>query len=189
MRNYIKILLRLDSINYFYTKIVFKLNPLLNSTEIFWLRTDKEGNIIRANRAWREHWPLINHAPSIVSRDQHDLIPTLDSCDLAAPPLNLVLTVKHNGVDYRSQWYISSPDHIEVDVVGMLCKITPIKDQRRIDSLLFSLNHIIMQPICHVKGLVQLLIKAPEMSDQIIPRLEQACDKIETVVRQADQAD
>lgn len=137
-----------------------------------------------ANRAWREHFPQIIHAPSIVSRDEHELIPALDSCDLTAPPLDLTLTVMCQGVEYRSKWYLSSPDRTEVDVVGMLCKISTIEDQARIDALLFSIHHVIMQPVCHVKGLVQLLLRAPEMADQIIPKLEEACDKIERIVRE-----
>lgn len=161
-----------------------KLNPLHNSRDIFWIRTDREGNILMANRAWREHWPLIQHAPSIVAKDEYELIPALDACDLTAPPLSLILTVRHNGEMYRSRWYLSSPDRTEVDVVGVLCTVTTIEDQTRIDQLLFSIHHVIMQPVCHVKGLVQLLIKSPEYADQILPKLEEVCDKIEHVVRQ-----
>jgi hypothetical protein len=159
------------------------LNPLTNSRDIFWIRTDREGNVLMANRAWREHWPLIQHAPSIVAKDEHELIPALDACDFTAPPLDIILTVQCNGVMYRSKWYLSSPDRTEVDVVGMLCRVGTLEDQQRIDQLLFSIHHVIMQPICHVKGLVQLLIRAPEHADQILPKLQQSCDKIEDIIR------
>jgi len=159
------------------------LNPLINNREIFWIRTDREGKILIANRAWKEHWPLIQHAPSIVAKDEHELIPDIDDCDLTAPPLDITLTVHCNGVTYRSKWYLSSPDKTEVDVVGVLCRVRTLEDQDRIDSLLFTIHHVIMQPVCHVKGLVQLLISAPEHAGQIIPKLQSSCDKIEDVIR------
>lgn len=155
-------------------------NPLGNNREIFWMATDKEGKIIRGNRAWIEHFPHIQNATSIIVGEFE--LPDFDHCDFTAPPMELTLKVRCNEKEYISKWYVSSHDGVSIDVVGFLCTTSTIADNEKIEHFLFTLNHVIMQPICHVKGLTHLLITSPSLAGQIVPKLQQSCDKIEEII-------
>lgn len=155
-------------------------NPLVNSRGIFWLTTDKEGKVIRSNRAWIEHFPHIHNATAIIVGNYE--LPDFDRCDFTAPPLELTLKVRHNETEYTSKWYVSSHDGVNIDVVGFLCTTSTLADNEKIEHFLFTLNHVIMQPICHVKGLTHLLITSPSLAGQIVPKLQQSCDKIEEII-------
>lgn len=159
------------------------MNPLELSQDIFWITTDEKGNILRRNFAWELHFKGIIYAPAIVEVNERKQLPEIENCDFTAPPFELTTLVKVSEKTFKSKWYLSSADRKTIDVVGFLCTTSTLDDQRKIDQLLFAIHHEIMQSVCHVKGLSRLLLNAPELTQQIQPRLEKACNNLELIVK------
>jgi hypothetical protein len=155
---------------------------MIESKRFFALQTDQDGVIRQANRLWRETFKTALSAQDIVHPDDIHLIPSAKNCPESEKPLDITIRVLVGTEQFKSAWYLSRLPSGLIDLTGIVYDIRTLADEELINRTLFQVNHELLAPVCHLKGLVTLLELHPEESYRIKPKIDQVAARIDELV-------
>lgn len=155
---------------------------MIESKRFFSLQTEQDGVIRASNRLWRRTFKEAISAYDIVHPDDQHLLPSASNCPDSDKPLDLTVRVQVGTEVHKSAWYICRMPSGHIDITGVVFDIRTQTDEELINQILFQVNHELLAPVCHLKGLVMLLELQPEDSDRIHEKIKRAAARIDELV-------
>jgi hypothetical protein len=155
---------------------------MVESKRFFSLQTDEDGVIRQANRLWRETFKNTLAATDIVHPEDLHLIPNAVKCPESDKPLDLTLRIQIGTETFLSAWYLSRLPSGDIHIAGVVFDIRTLSDEELISRTLFQINHELLAPVCHLKGLVILMLQNPEEAHRIHPKINHAAQRIDELV-------
>lgn len=137
--------------------------------------------IIKANKLWRDTFPNAITVTDIIHPDHYDNIPDESQCD-PTKPIDISLNVIVGADEYKSHWFAHRSPLGHIRIEGLLLDTRTHEDEQLVSTILFQLNHNLMAPIAHIKGLINLLELQPNEYDRIITRIQSAASRIDDLI-------
>jgi hypothetical protein len=154
---------------------------VIESIRFFSVAAREDLVIIKANKLWRQTFPTAIAATDIVHPDHAGLIPDRTSCD-QSKPIDLALNVIVGAEVFKSHWFAHRSPTGVIHIEGVLIDTRTAADDHLISTVLFQINHNLMAPIAHIKGLINLLDLNPSERDRIIRKIQDAASRIDELI-------
>ena len=154
---------------------------VIESRKFFSVAAGNDLVIIKANKLWRDTFPNAIAVTDIVHPDHHQHIPTENQCDPTRPAdISINVIVGHN--EFKSHWFAHRSPTGHIHIEGLLLDTRTLADDHLIASVLFSINHNLMAPIAHIKGLINLFELYPTDQDRIVRKIQSAASRIDDLI-------
>ena len=163
-----------------FTRKCYGVN-VIESKRFFSLAVKDDLNIIKANRLWRQTFPTAINAADIVHPDSIKSIPTETDCD-PSKPADITISVIVGAEVFKSHWFAHRSPAGHIHIEGLLLDTRTLADDHLIASVLFSINHNLMAPIAHIKGLINLLELQPDEQDRIVRKIQERASLIDDLI-------